>query len=902
MLNLQHCHQFRNSAVFLPAETWDRVGARAIFDALRTLAPCDDRPEPSEALRRLVEACLAEQPVALSQVPPRGLNDGPRLRVRSWPIDEVGLVLEVVPRWGRSVGWDRRLHFEVLRCEVDGPRVLHGIERLVHGLVGGEGAAGLDDRDQDYLKQLPSPAFDAPRRWREWRDLLDCLKDIEASKSLRLDAVVVGGDQAAPDEDCMHDGGSVDAMPRGGEVLMLELSASPSRAEGEKLRATPLQLVVRGCEHEIELDGEVAANSGEGGHVERPRLRVRGRRGKRLPRVVAGEDVQLVGAPDATCLDRQGAALEALLEGRAANPRFVQSLINPREAGELDEGTWPRIEVEPALARDLNAAQRRAVEIALSRREISLVWGPPGTGKTQAIAAMCQSAARAGLRVLVASQSNVAVDNVIERVMDLRGVRAWRMPQKDMGKLQRAVLPVVGPAAVTKLLERVEPFEDDLAHGPAGELAAIVERFKADSRSSARMHAPANEDLLDAAYRRSANVVGATCSQAAKLAKEHAIPRFDLVIIDEVSKATMVEMLPALVLARKAVFVGDHHQLPPIFKDDEQSLEETIDQSNGRLDKDRIGRAKALVEESWFQQAVDQGRDRPDLLVMLDTQYRAAPRISAAYARFYKQVQGGLKDGVEASARALPLPLELAGLRLGVEQGIAWFDTGRICREEPSGTSRRNQGEACFVMQALLALGKQARSIRPELWSRGRIAGALVGQRAIVLREGLDKSQQRQHGPGPRGLHPTLWIDGREVSDDHLLVEGERYEHGPALEVAVATFYKAQKDLLQSLARRERGLVGLRVKIDSVDSFQGAEADIVLLSMVRTGFKPDSPFVTEFRRVNVAMSRAKRLLCLVGALEDFRKARVRLPGVAQPVHVYEEIQRHIQSCGGIHRL
>lgn len=896
MLNLQHCHQFRNSAVFLPAGIWDRVGARAIFDALRTLAPCDDRPEPSEALRRLVEACLAEQPVALSQVPPRGLNDGPRLRVRSWPIDEVGLVLEVVPRWGRSVGWDRRLHFEVLRCEVDGPRVLHGIERLVHGLVGDEGSAGLDEHDLDFLQQLPSPAFDAPQRWREWRDLLDCLKDIEALKSLQLDATVVDESRSADDEE------HVDASARGREVLVLELSASLSRAQGEVLRATPLQLVVRGCEHEIELDGEVAANSGVGGHVERPRLRVRGRRGKRLPRVVAGEDVQLVGAPDATCLDRQGAALEALLEGRAANPRFVQSLINPREAGELDEGTWPRIEVEPALARDLNAAQRRAVEIALSRREISLVWGPPGTGKTQAIAAMCQSAARAGLRVLVASQSNVAVDNVIERVMDLRGVRAWRMPQKDMGKLQRAVLPVVGPAAVTKLLERVEPFEDDLAHGPAGELAAIVERFKADSRSSARMHAPANEDLLDAAYRRSANVVGATCSQAAKLAKEHAIPRFDLVIIDEVSKATMVEMLPALVLARKAVFVGDHHQLPPIFKDDEQSLEETIDQSKGRLDKDRIGRAKALVEESWFQQAVDQGRDRPDLLVMLDTQYRAAPRISAAYARFYKQVQGGLKDGVEASARALPLPLELAGLRLGVEQGIAWFDTGRICREEPSGTSRRNQGEARFVMQALLALGKQARSIRPELWSRGRIAGALVGQRAIVLREGLDKSQQRQHGPGPRGLHPTLWIEGREVSDDHLLVEGERYEHGPALEVAVATFYKAQKDLLQSLARRERGLVGLRVKIDSVDSFQGAEADIVLLSMVRTGFKPDSPFVTEFRRVNVAMSRAKRLLCLVGALEDFRKARVRLPGVAQPVHVYEEIQRHIQSCGGIHRL
>jgi hypothetical protein len=890
---------FPQAAKLLLPDAVDKTRGGEIFKALKALAPCDDRPRPLEALQRLVDALFVDKPLALSQVPRRGVNDDARLRLRSLPLEERGLELEVAPVEVRVPGgWKRRMHFRIERWSLDGPRALHDIERLAHGLVGAGGAAGLDEQGQLILQHLPAPSFEVPRRWSEWRELLECLEDIEALKGVDLPVVVVDGRRDV-DGDASEGAASVRD-----DALLVESAAPLSIKQEELLCATPLQLFARGRDWEVELDGELGDELAQGAvafaRSERRRLVLRAPPGRPLPRLLAGEEVRLVGAPDSTCLDRQREALEVLLEGRATNSGFVQALINPCQAVELDEDSWTGIELGASLASKLDASQRRAVEIALSRREVSLVWGPPGTGKTQAIVAMCLAAVRAGLRVLVTSQSNVAVDNAIQRLMAERGVRAWRMPQRDGRKLQAAVSPVVGSAAVTSFLERVEPLDDDGGPQPASSIAAAVERFLADSRKLARVQARANENLLDQAYRCSANIVGATCSQAAKLRNEHGLAAFDLVVVDEVSKATLVEMLPALVQARKAVFVGDHHQLPPVFKDDEVSLRETIEQSAGRLDADRVRRAKELVDQSWFQQAVDQCQQRQELLVMLDTQYRAHPRISAAYAPFYG-AQGGLRDGVRAEERALPMPVVVAGRPLDAKQGIVWFDTARIGREAQCGVSRRNEGEARFIVEALQDLGEDSRSHRPDLWTRGRIEGRWVGRRAIDLREHLDRRLVGLPGLRLDGLHPALWVDGIEVPDDHELREGQRHEHGPALDVAVATFYKAQKALLQSMAKASRGLVGLRLKIDSVDSFQGAEADVVFLSLVRTGFRPDSPFVTEFRRVNVAMSRARRLLCLVGALDDYAKARVPLPGEDVPIRVYEQIQGHIRSCAGIHR-
>jgi len=126
---------------------------------------------------------------------------------------------------------------------------------------------------------------------------------------------------------------------------------------------------------------------------------------------------------------------------------------------------------------------------------------------------------------------------------------------------------------------------------------------------------------------------------------------------------------------------------------------------------------------------------------------------------------------------------------------------------------------------------------------------------------------------------------------------------GPALPVACITFYKGQKELLLSKLRdlNSDELVGVNCRVDTVDSYQGSEAEFVVLSLVRTGFRLPSPFVTDFRRVNVAMSRARRFLCIVGCRTSFSEALVQLPNEMNPTRVYRSILENLQRRAAILR-
>jgi serine/threonine protein kinase len=151
----------------------------------------------------------------------------------------------------------------------------------------------------------------------------------------------------------------------------------------------------------------------------------------------------------------------------------------------------------------------------------------------------------------------------------------------------------------------------------------------------------------------------------------------------------------------------------------------------------------------------------------------------------------------------------------------------------------------------------------------------------------------------------VMWIDvtGREVRDRtsrandaecqtiegllHKLNQDNTRDNREALSVAVISPYAAQQRLLeQRLKRRMRSWEGLDIKVGTVDSFQGREADVVFLSLVRTG-SAEHRFVADARRFNVALSRAKRLLVIVGdrsggrGTENLAKILNRIPSENQ---------------------
>ncbi|NJK93378.1 MAG: hypothetical protein HC904_17135 [Blastochloris sp.] len=128
-------------------------------------------------------------------------------------------------------------------------------------------------------------------------------------------------------------------------------------------------------------------------------------------------------------------------------------------------------------------------------------------------------------------------------------------------------------------------------------------------------------------------------------------------------------------------------------------------------------------------------------------------------------------------------------------------------------------------------------------------------------------------------------------------------------ELGIISFYKAQIGKLRECLRESKSIDAFadfdpERDINTVDQFQGSERDIIILSLVRTGPKP-SEFAKEFRRLNVAISRAKKLLVIVASKEHFAAANISLPskdGKEEEQTTYLHIWEKIKKLGGAHNI
>ncbi|MCB0285890.1 MAG: AAA family ATPase [Calditrichaeota bacterium] len=345
------------------------------------------------------------------------------------------------------------------------------------------------------------------------------------------------------------------------------------------------------------------------------------------------------------------------------------------------------------------------------------------------------------------------------------------------------------------------------------------------------------------------NVVGVTCNENPRLLEGKNKHFFDVAIIDEVSKATPPELLMPMLLARKTILVGDHRQLPPLFKEREGSWEEALEDAPSRLKtlltKENFYRFRDMVTSSLFKNYFEQaaGAIKETLLV----QYRMHPQIMAVINHFYEhRLTCGLPEPDRQRSHGMTIPARDGRRFIVPETHALWVDTSRDAQGKPqyerqSGTSKINPLEATLMIELLRKID----------------------------------AQSRKNGFGP---------DKRKA-------------------VGVISFYGRQIGDIRSRIRRERFEV-LDIDVNTVDQFQGKEKSIILVSLVRHlpgGANANMQFVAQFERINVAFSRAQELLVIFGAKDTFAGCEVELPNMDQPgsvkKHIYGDIIESLKSGG-----
>ncbi|KAL1524177.1 hypothetical protein AB1Y20_019086 [Prymnesium parvum] len=446
----------------------------------------------------------------------------------------------------------------------------------------------------------------------------------------------------------------------------------------------------------------------------------------------------------------------------------------------------------------LNEGQREAVGFALRADPVALIHGPPGTGKTTAVVELIRQAVARGERVLACAASNVAVDNMAERLLGgsgrrLRLVRvghpARLLPSVVEASLDARIHHSDGGAIVRDVKKDLESavvkMRGERSKGPRAKLRAEVATLRKELTQ--RQKKSVRDLLLDAQVVLCTNT-GAQDRAFFELPADHA---FDLVVIDEAAQALEASCWVALLRGRRAVLAGDHQQLPPVVKSEEAAAR---------------GFGVTLFERLLRSHGEAIG-------YMLTTQYRMHAAICAwASNELY---QGRLVADSSVAAHTLS-DLPHVKPTEDTEPTLLFVDTaGCDCAEDaPPESEGSTPNDPKFV-------------------------------------EAVSKSNKAE----------------AELVVEHvrkLLSAGVRHH-----EIGVITPYNAQVDLLRTLLEEERQVLsefgeGAALEVGTVDGFQGREKEAIVISLVRSNQAREVGFLREDRRMNVAITRARRHVAIFG--------------------------------------
>ncbi len=447
-------------------------------------------------------------------------------------------------------------------------------------------------------------------------------------------------------------------------------------------------------------------------------------------------------------------------------------LVKLREIflGEDEPEVEKRVKLE-IQNKKLNKFQIDAVEKSVAAPEVAIIHGPPGTGKTTVLVEVILQAVKNGARVLASAPSNIAVDNMVEKLLpyDLRIVRTGH-PARVMEALHHVTLAAqldehpsqreIGMLdderhRMMTQLRRKQERGTGVSYEERKEMQDYIQKLWKEARD---MEFGIQREIIDGAH-----VVLATHGG---INKQLGKKKFDLVVMDEASQSTEPLSWVPITLGKKVVFAGDSCQLPPTIYSREAADKGLASTLFDRLKEKLPG----------------------ELQTMLRVQYRMHQDIMRFSSKKFYEDKLIADESVKEHTVA-----ELEGVKPSAltERPILYIDTaGTGFNEEWNELldSRENEGEANLAFTIL----------------------------------------------------------------EHLRYAGIQPD-----QIAILAPYVAQVKKMRLLNKE-------KVEIGSIDSFQGREKEVVILSLVRSNDIGEVGFLSDTRRMNVAMTRARRLLIVIG--------------------------------------
>lgn len=593
-----------------------------------------------------------------------------------------------------------------------------------------------------------------------------------------------------------------------------------------------------------------------------------------------------------SALNRQDMALDDTIWGRALKTDLIDLLVDPSKAAKARDVR------EPALSQDLDDDKRTALQTALGEPELMLVKGPPGTGKTRFIAELVYQELHRDpeARILVASQTHAALDNALKRVRDLDGtLRLLRVARADEDRVADDIADLRLDAQLDVWRQHAEQsgnawlkqwattagIDPDSVRTAMNleAIAADVEQIKVIDSEVQDLSSRLDE--LQSGHT-AAGATSANADAVRALAAQLSRRRSELRVAEIRARDMLRTAVDAGYLPRKTKL---GHIAPASLRRQAAAL--APDTPQGRKGRDLI----ELLSE-WH--ARFGGTSEFAAAALARSQVVGATCVGLGAMRGVTVVPFDLciiDEASRATAPELLIPMARARrfVLVGDDRQLPpYLDSDALSDEalEPFGLSRAEIQQPFFSYLA----EHLPTSNTVGLSTQHRMHPAIGELISSCFYDGhlRSASEDRELDSSLSAIAPkrVTWVTTAAIPErweskrgDSIVNETEAAvikrivgelsraapRRGPALEVVVLTPYRAQRQtLINRLTTELTGGVRVRLGVHTVDSFQGQEADVIIYSVTRSNKRGRLGFTQERPRLNVALSRSRQLLLIVG--------------------------------------
>ena len=463
-----------------------------------------------------------------------------------------------------------------------------------------------------------------------------------------------------------------------------------------------------------------------------------------------------------------------------------------------------RFSFEPMKFPWLNPTQERAVNEVLWAKDVAIVHGPPGTGKTTTLVEAINETLMRESQVLVCAQSNMAVDWISEKLVD-RGINVLRIgnPTRVNDKMlgftyERRFESHADYPQLWAIRKAIRELRKNRKKGSEN-YHQKMDRLKS---RAAEIELRINAELFG-----EARVIACTLVGSAHHLLEGM--KFGTLFIDEAAQALEAACWIPMKRASRVILAGDHCQLPPTVK------------SIAAL---RAGLGKTLMERI--------AENKPEVVTLLKIQYRMNDEIMRVSSDWF--YGGKVESAPQIKYRSV----------LDYDHPITWIDTSN---EENQITI---EGEDAPEDSASTSSSVSAANQNSDLNFKEQFVGESFGR--------INKAEAEL----------TLL-----TLAEYFTKIGKQRVFEERIDVGIISPYRAQVQYLKKLIKKYEFFKPYRrlISVNTVDGFQGQERDVILISLVRSNDEGQIGFLKDLRRMNVAMTRARMKLIILGNKDTMTK-------------------------------